>query len=84
MAPVLRYQQLRPRDLRVLLAANFDRSLDARYATGGGYLWAVFLHPLSQLSPTMVSEALHQVAALADNYGGSYAASDLVFTGGRQ
>lgn len=83
MAIVASYDDLRVRDFRVLLAANFDRTLDARYATAGGYLWAVYLHPLAELTADQVAEGLRQVAALARNYGTSYAASDLSFTGGR-
>jgi hypothetical protein len=83
MAIVVPYDQLQPRDFRVLLAANFDRTLDARYATAGGYLWAVYLHPLAELTGDQVAEGLRQVASLAENFGASYAASDLTFTGGR-
>jgi hypothetical protein len=83
MASIADYDELRVRDLRVLLAANFDRTLDARYATAGGFLWAVFLHPLAELSQDQVAEGLRQVAALARNFGTSYAASDLTFTGGQ-
>jgi hypothetical protein len=82
MATIASYDELRVRDFRVLLAANFDRTLDARYATAGGYLWAVYLHPLAELTEDQLAEGLRQVAALARNYGTSYAASDLTFTGG--
>lgn len=83
MAIVAPYEKLRTRDLRVLLAANFDRTLDARYASAGGYLWAVYLHPLGDLTEDLVAEGLRQVAALVANFGGSYAVGDLTFTGGR-
>jgi hypothetical protein len=83
MASIADYDELRVRDLRVLLAANFDRTLDARYASAGGFLWAVFLHPLAELSQDQVAEGLRQVAALARNFGTSYAASELTFTGGQ-
>jgi hypothetical protein len=83
MATIASYDELRVRDFRVLLAANFDRTLDARYATAGGYLWAVYLHPLAESTEDQVAEGLRQVALLAKNYGTSYSASELTFTGGR-
>ncbi len=83
MAVVASCEDLRPRDFRVLLAANFDRTLDARYALAGGYLWAAYLHPLADLTEHQIADGLAQVAAIAENFGTSYAASELTFTGGR-
>jgi hypothetical protein len=82
MTPVVPYEDLRPRDFRVLLGANFDRTLDARYATAGGYLWSLYMHPLAQLTEGQLGEGLRQVVALADEFGRSYASSHLTFTGG--
>lgn len=82
MAVVAPCEALRPRDYRVLLAANFDRTLDARYAIAGGFLWSAYLHPLAELTVDQVAAGLQQVAALAENFGTTYAASDLTFTGG--
>jgi hypothetical protein len=84
MSLVTDCEELRPRDYRVLLAANFDRTLDARYAIAGGFLWAAFLHPLAELTADQIASGLRQVAALAANFGTTYAASELTFTGGRQ
>ncbi|MEX2187404.1 MAG: hypothetical protein WD875_11440 [Pirellulales bacterium] len=83
MSIVASCEDLRPREFRVLLAANFDRTLDARYAIAGGYLWSAYLHPLADLTEEQVAAGLRQVAALAENYGTTYAASELAFTGGR-
>jgi hypothetical protein len=67
----------------VLLGANFDRALDARYASGRGYLWSVFLHPLSSLTDSEFLDGVEQVVTLARNYGTSYASSNLLFQGGQ-
>ncbi len=83
MTPVVRDFQLQEADLQVVLVANFDRALDARYAIAGGYLWAVFVHPLTDLTERMLIDAIGQVRDLAHNFGHSYASSPLVFTGGR-
>jgi hypothetical protein len=37
--------------LSILLQANFDRALDAKYALRKKELWSVFMHPLSTLVP---------------------------------
>jgi hypothetical protein len=82
MVPIVDDDQLNEADLHLLLSANFDRTLDARYAVAGGYLWSLFLHPLSELTDHLLFDAMRQVKALADSYGSRYASTDLVFTGG--
>ena len=83
MTPVVEESALSSEDLRALLAANFDRALDARYAVARGYLWSVFLHPLTTLTDAQFLDGVEQVVNLAQNYGTSYTSSDLVFQGGQ-
>ncbi len=83
MTPVVEDFQLEEADLQVVMAANFDRALDARYAIAGGYLWSVFMHPLADLTERMLIDGIRQVRDLAHNFGRSYGSSPLVFTGGR-
>lgn len=61
------------------LSANFDRALDARYAISGDHLWSAFIHPLEELQPTQVVDALMQVATLAVTYGTTFNSSGLSF-----
>ncbi|QDU62895.1 hypothetical protein Pan216_37680 [Planctomycetes bacterium Pan216] len=79
MTPVARENEIAEEELRVLLSANFDRALDARYALNKGLLWSAFLHPLGTLSDEQFRDGIHQVVTLADNYGTSHASSDLIF-----
>ncbi len=65
-----------------VLEANFDRALDAKYATSQGYLWSVFTHPLAELTDDQFLDAVAQVKTLADNFGTSYSSCDLVFGDG--
>jgi len=65
--------------LRVLLEANFDRALDARYALHDGVLWSAFIHPLASLGAGLLADAIAQVVTLADNTGTTFASSDLFF-----
>lgn len=70
--------------LLVLLQANFDRTLDARYALFRGFLVSTFVHPLSPLSPKELEAALQQVSNLVRNYGGTYSGGAVRFGIGGQ
>ncbi len=83
MTPVVEDSQLPAEQARTLLAANFDRALDARYAVSRGYVWSAFIHPLSALSEEEFVDGVRQVVTLAENYGTSYTSTDLVFQGGQ-
>jgi hypothetical protein len=79
MAPI---GELRVTDagfLTILLRANFDRALDAKYALRNRELWSVFMHPLSTIAPDDLGTFVDQVVRLVKNTGTSYASSDLVF-----
>jgi len=79
MAPVGELQELDPQILQVLLQANYDRALDARYALRGDEVWAVAVHPLATLAPDDFASFIDQVVKLVQNTGTSYASSDLLF-----
>lgn len=68
--------------MRVLLLANFDRALDARYAINDGLVFSLFPHQLSLLTEPILDNAIENVIALARNTGSTFASSDLIFGGG--
>jgi len=79
MAPI---GELRVNDagfLAILLQANFDRALDAKYALRKKELWSVFMHPLSTVVPDDLGLYIDQVIRLVKNTGSPYASSDLIF-----
>jgi hypothetical protein len=79
MAPI---GELRVTDsgfLSILLQANFDRALDAKYALRKKELWSVFMHPLSTVVPDDLGLYVDQVVRLVKNTGTTYASSDLIF-----
>ena len=79
MAPI---GELRVNDsgfLSILLQANFDRALDAKYALRKKELWSVFMHPLSTVVPDDLGLYIDQVVRLVKNTGSTYASSDLIF-----
>ncbi len=80
MAPVGVLRAPDPELLQVLLQANYDRALDARYALRGLELWAVAVHPLATLASDDLVAYLEQVVKLVQNTGTSFASSDLVFS----
>ena len=83
ISAIIEEKKIKKNELSLLLSANFDKALDAKYAIYNGYLWSVFTHPLGELEDEQFIDALKQVKTLADNYGGSYTSSDLIFGGGK-
>ncbi len=81
MAGVIEQAKLKEEDLVVLMEANFDRALDAKYALSNNVLWSVFAHPLRELEKEQAIDALYQVKNLVKNYGGTYTSTDFVFGG---
>jgi hypothetical protein len=83
LSPVGDTSKLAATDLVTLLDANFDRALDAKYATRQGVVWAVYVHPLSSLTREEFESAVKQVAALRKNFGTTFSSTNLVFAPSR-
>ena len=81
ISPVVELTSLPNEQWKVLMSANFDRALDARYCVNGDMLWSAFIHPLEQLHSSQFLNGLQQVVTLAKNYGTSYSSGDLEFNG---
>ncbi|MFQ5670498.1 MAG: hypothetical protein ACE5HD_08280 [Acidobacteriota bacterium] len=79
IAPVVEAGDLPEKTLRVLMEANFDRALDAKYAIYRDTVWSTYVHPLGALTRGEFGSALRQVATLRKTYGGSFTSTDLVF-----
>jgi hypothetical protein len=79
MAPIGELREVEPKTLQVLLQANYDRALDARYALRGREVWAVAVHPLATLAPDDFAGFIEQTVKLVHNTGTTYASSDLMF-----
>lgn len=82
ISAVAKTDTLPPDRLHRLMQANFDSTLDARYAIAKGTLWSAFVHPLAALSDTLFLSALGQVVNLTLTYGSTYSSGALVFQGG--
>jgi|SRR5687767_6395016 len=79
MSPIGEMRKADAGFLAILLQANFDRALDAKYALRKREVWSVFMHPMSTLVPDDLGTFIDQVARLVKNTGTTYASSDLVF-----
>lgn len=79
LTPVADAAGLDKETLLTILQANFDRTLDGRYAIWKGQVWSVYLHPLSSLTQQQFDAAVEQVMSLRKNFGTTYASSELVF-----
>jgi hypothetical protein len=79
MAPIGVVEELDSDLLHVLLQANYDRALDARYAMRGNELWSVVVHPLATLATDDLPAMFDQVTTLVKNTGSSFSSTELVF-----
>jgi hypothetical protein len=79
MAPIGVVEELESDLLHVLLQANYDRALDARYAMRGNELWSVVVHPLATLATDDLPSLFDQVTTLVKNTGSTFASTELVF-----
>lgn len=82
IAPVVNTEDAEAGQLLRALEANFHLTLDARYCTRGGVLYAAYIHPMSPLREGDVRAGLDQVAALVKNFGTTYSSDSLVFGAG--
>jgi hypothetical protein len=79
MAPIGVVEELDSELLHVLLQANYDRALDARYAMRNKELWAVVVHPLATLATDDLPSLFDQVVTLVKNTGTTFSSTELVF-----
>jgi len=82
VSPIIEVQHLADGQLEAAMEANFHQALDARYAISNEVVWAAFIHPLSDLSPDLLTSAVRQVAIARATFGREYTSGALVFGGG--
>jgi len=63
------------------LVANFHSVLDVKYAISNDILWAVFIHPLKELTDEQVKDAIKQVYFANVTFGTTYTSTSLIFPG---
>lgn len=65
-----------------MMQANFDTTLDARYAVAKGVVWGAFLHPLKALTDRLFLSGVGQTVNLARTFGKTFSSGGLTFSGG--
>ena len=79
LAPVVGLEDVSPEQQAVVLEANFHTTLDARYATARGTMYALYVHRLSTMDATDLVSALEQVASLVHTFGDDYSSGALIY-----
>ncbi|SMO88376.1 hypothetical protein [Ruegeria faecimaris] len=82
MVSIQSVEDLSAQDMQRMMQANFDSTLDARYAIANGTLWAAFIHPLSRLERDQLISGLAQTVNIANTYGTLYSSGVAEFGGG--
>jgi hypothetical protein len=80
--PITKTEKLEHDYLYRIMQANFDSTLDARYAIAKKILWSAYLHPLSSLSDDEFLMGLGQTVNLVTTFGTTYTSGLLNFSGG--
>lgn len=65
--------------LLMAMEANFHSVLDARYAISNEIVWSIFVHPLSDLTPTLFDSAIGQVVIAHATFGGDFVSGAMIF-----
>ena len=84
MTPIVEMKEVKKKELKILLEANFDRALDAKYSIFEEYLMSVYTHPLKELTREQFIDAMQQVVVLANTYGSTYTSTNMIFGGGEE
>ncbi len=82
MTAVKKAEDLSADELLRIAQANFDTTLDARYAVANGLVWATFIHPLSTLHDRQLIEGIGQTVNAAKSYGTTFSSGLMSFGGG--
>lgn len=81
ISPIADSNSLNDELIKAALVANFHTALDVKYAVSDGILWAVFIHPLKELSEHQVKDAVSQVYYANINFGTTFTSTSLTFPG---
>jgi len=81
ISPIVERKEIGEKELLNAMVANFHSALDVKYALSDEIIWAVFIHPLKELSDHQVLDAIEQVYNASINFGTTYSSTNLVFPG---
>jgi len=81
ISPIIERKDIGEEELLNAMVANFHSALDVKYALSDEVIWAVFIHPLKELSNHQVLDAIDQLYNASETFGNTYSSTDLVFPG---
>ncbi|MFK5973539.1 MAG: hypothetical protein QM485_09675 [Flavobacteriaceae bacterium] len=81
ISPIIKREELEEEQLLNALVANFHSALDVKYALSDEIIWAVFTHPLKELSRHQILDAINQVYSANITFGSTYSSTNLIFPG---
>ncbi len=81
ISPIVKVEDLEKEELIAALRANYHSALDIKYAISDEVMWAIFTHPLKELSGKQVKDAVKQIFWGVATFGTTYSSTDLVFPG---
>lgn len=81
ISPIVERKNIDEEQLLNAMVANFHSALDVKYALSDEIIWAVFIHPLKELSAHQVLDAIDQVYKANITFGTTYSSTNLVFPG---
>lgn len=84
ITPIIDIDEMNDGELEKCMEANFHSALDVKYCISDGILWSAFIHPLKELSPKQIEDAIQQVYTASATFGTIYTSTDLVFPGKKQ
>jgi len=79
ISPIEKMENVTEEQLRKCMDANFHTALDVKYASSDGILWSAFIHPLKELTPDQVMDAISQVYSAVKTFGTYYSSWTLSF-----
>jgi len=79
ISPIRKISDVEDHEIRRCMEANFHTALDAKYAISDDLMWAVFIHPLKELTKEQTISAISQVYSCAKTYGTTYSGGSLSF-----
>lgn len=82
VVPITETEELTQRHLYRIMQANFDSTMDARYAIAKEILWSAYVQPLSTLTDEGFLHGLGQAVNLVDTFGSSFSSGSHTFIGG--
>ena len=79
ITPIIEVNKMESGEMQKCMSANFHSALDVKYCIAEGLLWSAFIHPLKELTPHQIKDAIKQVYTASATFGTTFNSTDLIF-----